>query len=139
MQSGVQRLCRREIPAEGLLEYDPGITCAVRASEPLDDGGEQARRNREIVERSRRTGELLVQVPEDLLIRVVAVDVDQPTSERREGPLVHTASVLLDAVASARAKLLERPAGAGHPDDGHIQVASASHRVEGREDLLVGE
>src|SRR5882724_9151095 len=139
MQGDVQGLRRGKIPAEGLLEYGPRVTRAVRASEPLDYGAEQARRNREIVERSRGTGELLVQGPEGVLIRIVAVDVHQPGSERREGSLVHPASVLLDAVAGARPELVERPAGAGHRDDGHIQVTPASHRVQGREDLLVGE
>src|SRR5262249_43964134 len=55
MQRGVQRLRGREIPAEGLLQYDPGVPRAVRATEPLDDRAEEAGWNREIVQRSRRT------------------------------------------------------------------------------------
>src|SRR6185369_15755651 len=45
----------------------------------------------------------------------------------------------LDAVASTRAKLLERPARACHRDDGHVEMAAARHRVQRGEDLLVRE
>src|SRR5262245_18469338 len=121
MQGGVQGLRGLEIPAEGLLQDDPRVTRAARASAPLDDRAEQAQWNREIVERPRRTGELLVQGAVDALIGVVPVDVDQPGRERLEGGLVDTAPVLLDALVGARSKLLERPARARHRDDRYVE------------------
>ncbi len=47
--------------------------------------------------------------------------------------------MLLDAVARPRLQLLQIPAGLGHPDDGHGEVPAPGHRLQGGEDLLVGE
>ena len=47
--------------------------------------------------------------------------------------------MLLDAVAGAAAELLERPARLGDADDRHVEAAAPDHRLQRREDLLVGE
>src|SRR5262249_5618723 len=56
--------------------------------------------------------------------------------ERR---LVDPAAVLLDAGARPLLQALERPAAARDPDDRHVEVTATRHRVQRREDLLVGE
>src|SRR5262249_40171800 len=43
------------------------------------------------------------------------------------------------AVARAGPHLVESPPRLRHTDDGHVEVAAARHRLQGREDLLVGE
>ena len=67
---------------------------------------------------------------------VVAVDVAQQAAQLVEGRRVE-AAVFLDAVARPRLELVEGPAGLGHADDRHVQVAALHHRLQRREDLLV--
>ena len=47
--------------------------------------------------------------------------------------------MLLDAVARARAKLIDAPARLGDADDRHVQVAALHHRLQRREDFLVSQ
>src|SRR5215470_12818911 len=71
-------------------------------------------------------------------IAIVAVDVAKPRLELREG-LGFEPAVLRHTVASPRAHLLEVPAGLGHADHGHLEAAATCYRLQGGEDLLVGE
>ena len=47
--------------------------------------------------------------------------------------------MLVEAVARARAELLEVQPGFGHADDRHVEVAAPDHGLQRREDLLVGQ
>ena len=49
------------------------------------------------------------------------------------------AAVLLEAVAGARAELLDAPTRLGDADHRHMQVAALEHCLQRREDLLVRE
>src|SRR5262249_26776288 len=48
-------------------------------------------------------------------------------------------AVLGDTVARAGAHLVERPPRLRDADDGHVEVTAPCHRLQGGEDLLVGE
>ena len=50
-----------------------------------------------------------------------------------------TPAVLLEAVARPRLELVEVPAGLGHADDRHVEVAALDHRLQRRKDLLVSQ
>src|SRR5262245_61137862 len=75
---------------------------------------------------------------ERFLLPVVAIDVGERAHQRGER-LAVDATVLLDAVLRARAKLIERPAGLGDADYWHVEVPAPRHAMQGRKDLLVGE
>ena len=69
---------------------------------------------------------------------VVAVDVVQLRRQLGEGVLVD-AAVVLEAVAGAFAQLFDGPAGAGHADHRHVELAARDHGLQRGEDLLVRE
>jgi hypothetical protein len=47
--------------------------------------------------------------------------------------------MFLQAVVRPRAKLINIPSGFGYADDGHIEMSSLYHRLQGREDLFVSK
>ena len=106
-QDRVELARRREVVAERLFDDDARALRAVGLRELLDDGAEQHRRDREVVRRMLRVAELLAQRVNVAGSRVVAVDVAQERQELGERGLVE-AAVLLEAVAGARAELVER-------------------------------
>ena len=69
---------------------------------------------------------------------VVAVHVTQQPAQLVEGRGID-AAVFLQAVVRAGLKLFEVPTGFGHADDRHVEVAALHHRLQRREDLLVGQ
>jgi hypothetical protein len=92
------------------------------------------------VRRSLRAVERLVQRAEGLDVAVVAVDIAERVGERDErAVVVHAAAVLLDAVASTLAEVVDAPVRRRHPDHWHCELPALRHGVERREDLLVGE
>src|SRR5215471_20951995 len=46
---------------------------------------------------------------------------------------------MLEAVACPGPKLIEAPTSLGHADDRHVEVAAFRHRLQRREDFLVGQ
>ena len=123
---------------EGLLDDDPRARRATRRRELLDHQPEQQRRDRQVVRRPLGRAELPAERLEGRGVRVVAVDVAQQARELLEGRRVEPA-VLLEAVAGAGLELFEIPAGLGDPDHRNVEVAALQHRLQRREDLLVGE
>ena len=108
-----------------------GFSTTTRASvgeaglrEALDDRREHARRDREVVQRALRAGEVLLDLLERAGVVVVAVDVLELLDELREGRLVE-AAVLRDARARALDELLARPAGLRDADDRHVEPPAA--------------
>jgi len=69
---------------------------------------------------------------------VVAVDITEQRRQPGEGGLVD-AAVCFEALAGARAQLVEVPAGKRDADDWHVEAATFHQRLEGWEDLLVGQ
>src|SRR5690606_7283130 len=77
MQDLVERARRREIAAERLLDHDAGAGGALLTGQSLDDGGEEAGRDGQVVQRPPNAFELIAQRPESRRVAVVAVDVAQ--------------------------------------------------------------
>ena len=107
-------------------------------AELLDDQPEQRGRDGEVVRRPLGGAELLADGLEGRRVLVVAVDVAQQAAQLVERRGIEPA-VLLEAVARPGPELVEVPAGLGHADDRHVEVAALHHRLQRREDLLVGQ
>src|SRR6516225_4525981 len=71
-------------------------------------------------------------------ILVVAVDIVQQAAQLVESSRIRP-TMFLQAVFRASVKLIEIPPSFGNPDHGNIEVSSLYHRLEGRENLLVGK
>ena len=140
VKDAVELLRRLQVAPERLLDDDAGVLRAVGRAEALDDRGEEARRDREVVRGALRAAEGLTQRLEGGLVAVVPVDVAHELREPAERALVvDTTAVRLDAVAGPVAQLLHRPRRGRDADHGHAQLAPLEHVVERREDLLVGQ
>ena len=71
-------------------------------------------------------------------IVVVAVHIAQEPAQLFERGRIE-AAMLLQAVLRPGLELVEIPAGLGHADDRHVEMAAFHHRLQRREDLLVGQ
>ena len=129
---------RGEVLAEGFLDDDAGPFRAARSSQLFDDGSEERGRDRQVVRRVLRASELASERLEGRRIFVVPVDVAKQSAQLVERGTVQ-AAVFLDAVLRPRAQLVEGPAGLGHADDRHVEVAALGHRLQRRKDFLVGQ
>ena len=107
-------------------------------AELLDDRAEQHGRNGQVVRRPLRGAELLADAPETSPGRC---------SRRRRSAAGRTACRRPPDRARRASRgcprpgleLVEVPAGLGHADDRHVEVAALHHRLQRREDLLVGQ
>src|ERR1700730_10420850 len=139
MERRVQRLRGRQIMSERLLEDNARNTRTGRSSKLLYYRREHARRDREVVRRTRRIAERFFESGIGGVIRVVAIDVIEALQEIRESLLIDTAAMLLDTVTRTRAKLLQPPSRFRNADDGNIQIAAPRPRMKRRKNLLVRE
>ena len=64
----------------------------------------------------------------------IAQQAAQPVTRRRID-----APVVLEAVTGPGPELVEVPAGLGHADDRHVEMAAFRYRLQRREDFLIGE
>src|SRR5581483_6018881 len=137
-QSLIELSRRVEVATEGLLDNNPRAAGAIGFAQLFYDGAEQHRRDGEIKRRLARAPQLPAQGLKRRRVFVVAVDVTQ-----QPGQLVESrgldAAVLLDAVARPRAELIDLPAGFGHANDRHVEMAALDHRLQRRKNFLVGE
>jgi hypothetical protein len=85
-----------------------------------------------------RRAELTAERLERRRIVVVAVDIFHEADELVERRGVE-AAVLLEAVLHAGAELLVVPARLGDADDRNVEMGALQHRLQRREDLLVGQ
>ena len=134
----VQLLRRGEVRPERLLDDDAGVLREARRPELLDHLSEENGRDGEVVRRALRAPQLLPDGGERRRVVVVAVHVAKKARQLREGRGVE-AAVLLEALLRARPHLVEAPARLRDADDGDVQAPAFQHRLERREDLLVGE
>ena len=85
-----------------------------------------------------RRAELLAKGLKRRRVVVVAVHIAQQAAQLVKSRSIDSA-VLLEAVARPGPELVEVPAGLGHADDRHIEVAALHHRLQRRENFLVGQ
>ena len=138
MQRGVERLGRREVAAERLLHDEPGRVAVPDARQLRRHRPEQARRDREIEQRTGRRAKRLAQRVERPRLQVVAGHVGQSRRELAK-TLGLGAAVSGDALPGPGPQLLDAPGRLGDPDDRDGQVAVAAHVQQRRKNLLVGE
>src|SRR5690606_34517771 len=134
------RTCRLQIAAKWLFYDHPRVLRAASEPQLLDDAGESARRNGQIVCRPLGTARAqdAVQLFEGRRVIVVAVDVVEALSEHLERSGVEPA-VLAHARLGACDQLLPSPPGTTHTNHGKVELSAASHGLQRGEDLLVGE
>src|SRR6266436_6425883 len=85
-----------------------------------------------------RVLELFVKRRERRRVLVVTVNVAQQTGQLFESRRIDSA-VFLQAVVRPRAKLIQIPSGFGYTDHGYIKMSALHHRLQRRENLLVGQ
>ena len=83
--------------------------------------------------------ELLAQGLKRCRVGIIATDIAQQSRKLAKGSGIDTSAVLLEALAGASLQLIKIPTGPGHTDDRHIEVPTLQHRLQRRENLLVGE
>src|SRR3546814_10226321 len=84
VERGVERLRGGQVAAEGLFHHHPRAAGAAAGVERADHGREQARRDRQVVQRVFGAAQRLAQALEGAGVVVVAVDVarsEEHTSE----------------------------------------------------------
>jgi hypothetical protein len=137
-QDGVELARRRKVVPEGLLHDHARTVGAAALRELQDNGAEKRRRDREVVRRTLRLTQLLLDRLKRRAVVVIAADVAQEAGEPVERRGVEMA-VLLDALSRSRPQLLEIPVGLGHADHRRVELPALHEREERREDLLEGE
>ena len=111
----------------------------IRGAQPRDHRLEERRRDGQVVRRAPATAQRRLDGREGVRVVIVAADVPEQRQQMAEGTLVRDPARPLDAVFHALAQLRETPLREGHAHDRDLQHASSCHRVERREDHLVGE
>src|SRR3546814_1889315 len=96
VERGVERLRGGQVAAEGLFHHHPRAAGAAAGVERADHGREQARRDRQVVQRVFGAAQRLAQALEGAGVVVVAVDVAQLRRELFERGGVD-ATVVLEA------------------------------------------
>src|SRR5262249_8956341 len=142
MQDPVELLGRRQVAPEGLFDDDAGVIRAAGLAEPFDHGREQAGRDREVVRRALRLGVLQRRADrgERAGVPVVTVHVAHGLGELLERVLVVDATaVLLDAVVTSLAEVVDGPLRRRRPDHRDREMTALGKGVERGKDLLVGE
>ena len=129
---------RLEVRPKRLFDDDAGAFGTARFAELFDDRSEQDRRYGKVVRRPLRGAELFADGRKGRGVFVVAIHVAQQAAELVESRPVD-AAVLLEAVLRPRAKLFEVPAGLGHADDRHVEMAALHQRLQRGEDLFVSQ
>jgi hypothetical protein len=138
MEGAVEDLGGGAVVAEGFFDNHAGTLGAAGFLQGLGDGGEEAGRDGEVVERALGAAQGLAQGGEGGGVGIVALDVAEEGAELGEGGGVDTA-VVFEAVLGAGLEVVKVNAALGDAHDGDVEMAVADHGLEGGEDLLVGE
>ena len=138
-ERGVELAGAGQVATEGLLHDHPGAPGQPVLLQLGDHGGEQGRRDGQVVRGGRRTGS--VQPAGELLVggvhEVVALDVLQPRAERlNRGRVDPTADVQCQGLRRPLAQARVVPVTQGHPDDRDPEPTLVLQLVQRREQLL---
>src|SRR5882724_469378 len=137
-QNFVQFLGRCEIVPEGFFDNDATTFATIRFRQVLHHGFEQDRRDGEVVCRALRALQFVAERGEGSWVLIVAVDVAEQVHQFVKGGGLEP-TVLFQTVFGSGTKLVQIPSGFGDADDGYIQMAALHHRLQGRENFLVGQ
>ena len=130
---------RGQVASERLFDDDARMLGQVRGTEPFDHRLEERGRDGEIVRRAPSATQRLFDRRERARVIVVPAHVPESGQKMVEGTLVIDPARSLDAVRHAFAQTRQTPLREGDADDRGLQGTSFRHRIERREDHLVGE
>ena len=128
-----------QVASERLFDDDARMLGQVRGAEPFDHRLEERGRDGEVVRRAPGAAQRLFYRRERVRVVIIATHVPEPGQKMVEGALVIDPARSLDAVRHAFAQTRQTPLREGDADDRDLQGASFRHRIERREDHLVGE
>ncbi len=137
-QDAIERQCRNEVVSERFFDDDAGGVGAVGLGELLHNQAEEHGRDGEVVGRPLSGTELLADGLKGSRILVIPVHVMEQAAQLVESGGIESA-VLFKTVLGAGPELVELPAGLGHADDRHLEMAALQHRLQGWKNLLVGQ
>ena len=130
---------RGQVASEWLLDNDASMLGQVRGAESFDHCLEERGRNSEIVGRAPRAAQLLFYRRERVRVFIIPAHIPEQRQKMFEGTLVIDPARSLDAVRHPFVQALQTPLREGDADDRNLERASFHHRIECREDHLVGE
>src|SRR6266478_9351447 len=88
--------------------------------------------------RTMRVLQLFAERRESRRVLVVTINVAQQAGQLFESRRID-AAVFLQAIVRPRSKLIQIPSGFGYTDHGDIKMSALQHRLQRRENLLVGQ
>jgi hypothetical protein len=110
VQHCIQLAGRLQIAAERLLDDHPRIVGAIRGMQLLDDGGEHAGRNRQVVRRPAGMIQLRTQPHEGGRVAVIAIDVAQVLDQGGKRRLIEPVRTLDETGLGPLDQLIAIPA-----------------------------
>ena len=128
-----------QVASERLFDNDARMLGQVRGAEPFDHRLEERGRDGEVVRRAPSATQRLFYRRERARVVIVPAHVPEQGQKMVEGALVIDPARSLDAVRHAFVQTRQTPLREGDADDRDLQGASFRHRIECREDHLVGE
>ena len=143
VQDAIEFARRFQIAAKRFFDDDARIFRATGFLQTFGDLAEIIRRNRQIMQRTLRRAERLLELGVGLRVVVIAVDVGQAFGELAERGFVDflllQLRVVLDAVARASTSCSSVHCECETPMIGRSKPSCRDHREQRRENLLVGE
>ena len=107
-------------------------------SQPFNDRTKETRRDGQVVQGALGRAEGLTELGVEPGILIVARDILQPGAQFFKGCWVDL-TVLGKTGMDMLLQLLDTPGSTGHSNDGHVEMTSLDHGLQGWEDLLVGQ
>ena len=139
MRDLIQLPRRSEVASEGLLDDDARMVGQFRRAQSFDYCFEERRRDGKIVRWPTRVTKLVFQRSESVRVRVIAAHIPEQRQKMFEGAPIIDAARALYTVRHALVQAFRTPLRKGNADYRDLQRASFHHRIESREDHLVGE
>ena len=128
-----------QVASERLFDDNARVIGQARGTESFDYRCKERGRDGEVVRRAPRIVQRLLERLKRTRGFVIAAHVPEQRQKMIEGALVIDPARLLDAVLHAFAQLRQTPFRSGDADHRDVEDAALRHRVERREDHLVGE
>ncbi len=139
MRDLVEFLCGGQVTPKWLFDNDARMLGQLRGAEPANHRLEERRRNGQIMCRTPRVTERLFDRREGFGVLVIAAYILELVKKKSERAFVIDAARPLDAVRHALVQALQTPLRESDADHRNFESASLRHRIECREDHLVGQ
>ena len=123
----------------GFSTMTRACSAKLRGAKPFDHRLEERGRDGQVVRRAPSATQLLFYRRERARVFIIPTHVLEQGQKMAEGALVIDPARSLDAVRHAFVQTLQTPLREGDADYRDLEVASFHHRIERREDHLVGE